>query len=412
MNTVEEQSNLNKGFSLFLTLIIIIIISSLITTFLITSKLEKWRFNRRNNWEQAFYIASSGMSKATQNPPSAEYKGTDSLFGGFMRTEAKLEKGFFSIKISGEIDKTKVTMLSKFGSDFDSSFYKNNAILEIDKHPEIYGWINGDVQTGTALPELNTSVIKDEISNFNAYLQSPYQADTELFSPQIFYKPGDIPNKEVIYVNDAIFFRDGTFEYPKTIISTSDIIVENGILKDLTIIAYGEVRIQYDSELKNVYVFSPNSVILSGYSYFSGGIISQKEIRVAEYATVAESSVLIAEGETNRISFTESSSFSGTVISTAEKTIAGAYQNIITIEDNAECQGLIYSSGRVSIKGKFKGLVCAHTFYGRSANGYYGNVIEGDLECGIPGTMVTSAYIKTNKLKRKTWKLIETKPSL
>jgi hypothetical protein len=233
-----------------------------------------------------------------------------------------------------------------------------------------------------------------------------------LFSPQIFYEPEDIPNKEIIYVNDAIFFRDGTFEYPKTIISTSDIIIENGILKDLTLIAYGEVRIQYDSKLKNVSVFSPSSVVLSGYSYFSGGIISQKEIRVAEYATVAESSVLIAEGETNQIRFTESATFSGTAISTAKKTIAGAYQNIITIEDNAECQGLIYSSGRVSINGKFKGLVCAHTFYGRSSNGYYGNVIEGDLECGIPESMVISAYIKTNKLKRKTWKLIETKPSL
>ncbi len=407
MNTVEGQSDLNKGFSLFLTLIIIVIVSSLITTFLLSSKLEVWRLNKRTDWEQAFYIASSGMSRITQNSPSAEYKGTDSLFGGYLITEAKLEKGFFSIKTTGEIEKTRVTMLSEFGSQFDSSISKNNAILEIDKQPEIYGWIDGEVKIGSSLPDLNSSAIKDKISTFQAYLQSPYQADTELFSPQIFYEPGDIPNKEVIYVNDAVFFRDGTFEYPKTIISTSDIIIENGMLKDLTLVAYGEVRIQYDSKLKNVSVFSPNSVILSGYSYFSGGIISQKEIRVAEYATVAESSVLIAEGGTNQIRFTESSSFSGTAISTAEKTIAGAYQNIITIEDNAECRGLIYSSGRVSIKGTFQGLVCAHSFYGRSSNGYYGNVIEGDVKSGIPKSTVISAYIKTNRLKRKTWKLIE-----
>jgi len=409
MNTVEGQSASNKGFSLFLTLTIIITISSLITTFLLISNLQSLRLNKRINWEQAFYIASSGMTRMTQILPSSEYKGTDSLFGGYLVTEAKSKKGFLSITTTGEFKEQEVTMLSEFGSELDSSIANAGAVLEIDKKPEIYGSIDGEIKLRFSLPTLNSSGIKNKISSFQAYLQSPYQADTELFSPQIFYDAGDIPNKEIIYVNDAVFFRDDTFDYPKTIISTSDIIVENGTLKGLTLIAYGEVRIQYDSKLQNVSIFSPNSVVLSGYSYFSGEIISQKEIRVAEYATVAESSVLISEGETNHIRFTESSSFSGTAISTAEKTIAGAYQNIITIEEDVECRGLIYSSGKVSIKGKLEGLVCAHSFYGRSSSGHYGNVIEGDIRSGIPESMVISAYIKTNKLKRKTWKLIEKK---
>jgi hypothetical protein len=409
MNTVEGQSASNKGFSLFLTLTILIIISSLITTFLLISNLHSWRLNKRINWEQAFYIASSGMIKSMQSPPSSEYKNTDSLFGGYLTTEAEFKKGFMSIVTTGKFKNEETSMLSEFGAEFDSSIYESGAILEIERNPEIYGSIDGDIKTGHILPELNSSVIQDEISLSLAYLQSPYQADTELFSPQIFYDAVDIPDKEIIYVNDAVFFRDGTFDSPKTIISTSDIIVENGVLKELALIAYGEVRIQYDSELYNVSIFSPNSVILSGYSYFSGEIISQQEIRVADYATIAESSVLIGEGETNRIRFTESSSFSGTAISTAEKTIAGAYQNSITIERYANCRGLIYSSGKVSVKGELEGLVCAHSFYGRSSSGHYGNVIEGNIIHGIPESIVPSAYIKTQKFKRKSWKLIEKK---
>jgi hypothetical protein len=409
MNTVEGQSASNKGFSLFLTLTILIIISSLITTFLLISNLHSWRLNKRINWEQAFYIASSGMIKSMQSPPSSEYKNTDSLFGGYLTTEAEFKKGFMSIVTTGKFKNEETSMLSEFGAEFDSSIYESGAILEIERNPEIYGSIDGDIKTGHILPELNSSVIQDEISLSLAYLQSPYQADTELFSPQLFYDADDIPDKEIIYVNDAVFFRDGTFDSPKTIISTSDIIVENGVLKELALIAYGEVRIQYDSELYNVSIFSPNSVILSGYSYFSGEIISQQEIRVADYATIAESSVLIGEGETNRIRFTESSSFSGTAISTAEKTIAGAYQNSITIERYANCRGLIYSSGKVSVKGELEGLVCAHSFYGRSSSGHYGNVIEGNIIHGIPESIVPSAYIKTQKFKRKSWKLIEKK---
>jgi cytoskeletal protein CcmA (bactofilin family) len=412
MNTAKGQSTLNKGFSLFLTLTIIIVISSLITTYLLISKMQSWRLNKRVNWEQAFYIASSGMTKSVQTLPSSEYKNRDSLFGGYLTTEVKFEKGFMSIVTTGEFKNEGVSMLSEFGSELDSSISESGAILEIDKAPEIYGSIDRDIIIGHLLPALNSPVIKEKISSFLVQLQSPYQADTELFSPQIFYDAGDIPNKEVIYVNDAVFFRDDTFNYPKTIISTSDIIVENGVLKELTLIAYGEVRIQYDSELHNVSVFSPNSVILSGYSYFSGEIISQKEIRVAEYATIAESSVLLAEGETNSIRFTESSSFSGTAISIAEKTIAGGHQNIITIEKDANCRGLIYSSGKVSVKGKLEGLVCAHSFYGETSDGPYGNVIEGDIVSGIPESMVLSYYIKTQKLKRKAWKLIEKKLSL
>lgn len=409
MNTAEGQSASNKGFSLFLTLTIIIIISSLITSFLLISNLNSWRLNKRINWEQAFYIASSGMTKSIQNPPTSEYENSDSLFGGYLTTEAKFKEGFMSILTTGKFKNQEVSMLSEFGSELDSSINESGAILEINKKPEIYGSIDGNIQIGHFLPELNSSAIKNEISLSLAYLQSPYKADTELFSPQIFYEASDIPDKEIIYVNDAVFFRDGIFDYPKTIISTSDIIVENGILRELTLIAYGEVRIQYDSDLYNVSIFSPSSVILSGYSYFSGEIISQQEIRVADYAEVAESSVLIGEGETNRIRFTESSSFSGTAISTAEKTIAGAHQNAITLERYAQCRGILYSSGKVSVKGKLEGLVCAHSFYGRSSSGYYGNVIEGDIIFGIPESLVPSAYIKTKRLKRKSWKIIETK---
>lgn len=314
-----------------------------------------------------------------------------------------------SISTTGEFKNEKVSMRSEFGSELDSSISEYGAIIEIDKNPEIYGSIDGKIKKGHLLPELNLSIIKDKISSSIAYLQSPFQADTELFSPQLFYEEMDIPNKEIIFVNDAVFFRDGIFDQPKTIISTSDIIVENAILKKLTLIAYGEVRIQYDSELHDVSIFSPNSVILSGYSYFSGEIISQQEIRVAEYATIAESSVLIGEGETNRIKFTESSSFSGTAISVAEKTIAGAYQNSITIERYARGRGLIYSSGKASVKGKLEGIVCAHSFYGRSSSGYYGNVIEGNIISGLPESLIPSAYIKTQKFKRKSWELIEKK---
>jgi hypothetical protein len=409
MNTAEGQLVLNKGFSLFLTLTIIIIISSLITSFLLISNLHSWRLNKRINREQAFYIASSGITKLMQNPPSSEYTNTDSLFKGILTTEAKYTKGFMSILTTGEFKNEKVSMQSEFGSELDSSISEYGAILETNKTPEIYGSIDGKIKTGHLLPELNLPIIKDKISSSIAYLQSPYQADTELFSPQLFYENSDIPNKEIIFVNDAVFFRDGIFDQPKTIISTSDIIVENGILKQLRLIAYGEVRIQYDSELHDVSIFSPNSVVLSGYSYFSGEIISQQEIRIAEYAAVAESSVLIGEGETNRIKFTESSSFSGTAISVAEKTIAGAYQNSITIERYARARGLIYSSGKASIKGKLEGIVCAHTFYGRSSSGYYGNVIEGNITSGMPESLIPSAYIKTQKFKRKSWKFIENK---
>ena len=409
MNTAEEQSASNKGFSLFLTLTIIIIISSLITSFILVSNLHSWRLKKRINREQAFYIASSGMTRLMQAPPSAEYKNTDSLFSGTLTTEAKYKKGFMSISTTGEFKNEKVSMRSEFGSELDSSISEYGAIIEIDKNPEIYGSIDGKIKKGHLLPELNLSIIKDKISSSIAYLQSPFQADTELFSPQLFYEEMDIPNKEIIFVNDAVFFRDGIFDQPKTIISTSDIIVENAILKKLTLIAYGEVRIQYDSELHDVSIFSPNSVILSGYSYFSGEIISQQEIRVAEYATIAESSVLIGEGETNRIKFTESSSFSGTAISVAEKTIAGAYQNSITIERYARGRGLIYSSGKASVKGKLEGIVCAHSFYGRSSSGYYGNVIEGNIISGLPESLIPSAYIKTQKFKRKSWELIEKK---
>ncbi len=410
MNTAEEQSASNKGFSLFLTLTIIVIISSLITTFLFTSNLHSWRLNKRINREQAFYIASSGMTRLMQTPPSLEYTDTDSLFNGTLTTEAKYKKGFMCISTTGEFKNEKVSMQSEFGSELDSSISEYGAILEIDKNPEIYGSIDGKIKTGHLLPELNLSIIKDKISSSIAYLQSPFQADTELFSPQLFYEESDVPNKEIIYVNDAVFFRDGIFDQPKTIISTSDIIVENAILKQLNLIAYGEVRIQYDSELHDVSIFSPNSVVLSGYSYFSGEIISQQEIRIAEYATISESSVLICEGETNRIKFTESSSFSGTAISVAEKTVAGAYQNSITIERYARAGGLIYSSGKASVKGKFEGIVCAHSFYGRSSSGYYGNVIEGEIISGIPEPLIPSSYIKTQKFKRKSWKLIENTP--
>jgi cytoskeletal protein CcmA (bactofilin family) len=406
MNTAEGQSASNKGFSLFLTLTIIIVISSLITGFIMISNSHSWRLKRRINWEQAFYIASSGMIKSMYTPPSSEYENKDSLFGGYLTTEAKFKKGFMSIVTIGEFRNEKVSMLSEFGSELDSNISESGAILEIDRDPEIYGSIDGDIKTGHLLPELNSSIINDKISLFLGYLQTPYQADTELFSPQLFYEAGDIPNKEIIYVNDAVFFRDGTFDYPKTIISTSDIIVENAILKELTLIAYGDVKIQYDSELHNVSIFSPSYVNLSGYSYFSGEIISQQEIRVAEYARIAESSVLICEGETNKIRFIDLSSFSGTAISTAEKKIAGAYQNCIIIERYACCRGLIYSSGKVSVKGELEGLVCAHSFYGRSSSGFYGNVIEGDIISGIPESMVLSAYIKTDKFKRKSWKLI------
>lgn len=409
MNTAKGQSISNKGFSLFLTLTIIIIISSLITSFLLISNSYSWRLNKRLNWEQAFYIASSGTTKSMINPPSSEYKSTDSLFGGYLTTEAAFKKGFVSIGTSGEFKNEKVSMLSEFGSSFDSSVSAYGAILEAEKTPEIYGSMEGEIKTGHVLPELNTPAIENEISKYTGYLQSPHQADTELFSPQIFYDANDIPSQEMIFVNDVVFIRDGTFNYPKTIISTSDIIVENAFLKELTLVAYGEVRIQYDSELHNVSIFSPNSVTLSGYSYFSGEIISQQEIRAAEYVIISESSVLIGEGETNKIRFTESSSFSGTAISTAEKTIAGAYQNSITTEKYTRCEGLIYSSGKASIKGKLEGMVCAHSFYGRSSSGYYGNVIEGDIISGIPESIVPSAYIKTPKFKRKSWKIIEPK---
>lgn len=86
MNTAEEQSASNKGFSLFLTLTIIIIISSLITSFILVSNLHSWRLKKRINREQAFYIASSGMTRLMQAPPSAEYKNTDSLFSGTLTT--------------------------------------------------------------------------------------------------------------------------------------------------------------------------------------------------------------------------------------------------------------------------------------------------------------------------------------
>ncbi len=409
MNTAEGQSTSNKGFSLFLTLAIIISISCIITAFIITNNLQSWNLNRKLQWEQAFYIASSGMTKMMFGSPSSGYKETDTLFGGSLSIESNLKKGFFNIITTGTFKKEIVSMQSEFGAEFDSSIAKSAAIIELGRDPEIYGWTDGDIKFGVSLPVLNTSVIKDEISSFQAYLQSPFQADTELFSPQIFYEAGDIPNKEIIYVNDAVFLRDGLFGNPLTIISTSDIIVENATLEELTLIAYGEVRIQYDSRLQNVTIFSPSSVILSGYSYFSGEIVTQKEIRVTEYSTIAESSVFIAEGETNQIRFTNLSSFSGTAISTAEKTIAGAYQNLITIEEDAECRGLIYSTGRVSVKGRLEGLVCAHSFYGRSSSGFYGNVLEGDIVSGIPESMVPSAYIETKALKRKTWRLVEKK---
>jgi hypothetical protein len=79
------------------------------------------------------------------------------------------------------------------------------------------------------------------------------------------------------------------------------------------------------------------------------------------------------------------------------------------MEKYARCKGVIYSSGKASIKGKFEGLVCAHSFYGRSSSGNYGNVIEGNIISGIPGSIVPSAYIKTPKFKRKSWKIMKKK---
>ncbi|MEO0292670.1 MAG: hypothetical protein ABIN61_00410 [candidate division WOR-3 bacterium] len=362
--------------------------------------------NKYVDWEQAFYIASSGSAKISKILPSSEHKETDTLFGGELTIKAKIEKGFMEIESTGKFKKEKVTVLSEYGSKLDSSIADVRIILETTQKPEIYGYINGNIMVGEKLPSLNITAIKEKISLFTAYIQSPFKADTELFSPQIFNDKKKVPEKEIIFVNDVVFFQSDTFDYKKTIISSSDIIIENGILKNLTLIAYGEVRIQNDSKLYNVSIFSANSVILSGYSYFSGEIISENEIRVAEFSQVENSSVLIAYGETNQIKFTESASFCGSAISIAEKTIAGGYQNIILVEKYAKCKGLLYSTGKINIQGKLEGLLCAHSLYGRSSNGHYGNVLEGEIIGEIPESICLSYYLNTQKIKRKSWKLM------
>jgi hypothetical protein len=169
------------------------------------------------------------MTKSIQNPVSSEHEKADSLLGGYLTTEATFKKGFISIGTSGRFKKEEVSMLSEFGSEFDTSVSSYGAIIEAEKTPEIYGYIDKKIKTAQVLPELNTSAIENEINKYTGYLESPYQADTELFSPQLFYDENDLPAKEMIFVNDAVFIRDGTFNYPRTIISTSDIIVENAL---------------------------------------------------------------------------------------------------------------------------------------------------------------------------------------
>jgi len=406
MNTGKGQSNSNKGFALILTLVLTFSISSMISTFLLISLNQSTFSIERLNRKKAFYIASSETARITRSLPSGPFERSDSLLGGEIGTEVSIEKGFVRILISGNFRKEKVSILSEYGSRLDSTFSKTAAIIQSTNTPQTGGWIEENIKTNHPLPPLNISIIKNKISLFSTALKSPYQADTGLFSPQVFDDAGEIPNKEVIYANDMVFFKEDTFDYPKTIISTSDIVVENGKLKGLTLIAQGDVIIQQDSELKNVSIFSPASVVLSGYSHFSGEIISQQEIRVGDFASVGESSVLICEGRANKIKFTESAIFSGTVISIGEQSDAGSKNNLITIGESAECRGLIYSTGKVALKGKLKGLVCAHSFYGRNLQGDYGNVIEGNITSGIPHSIVISSYLNTKKRRIKTWKML------
>ncbi|MCK4421973.1 hypothetical protein KAW48_09265 [candidate division WOR-3 bacterium] len=412
MNEEKERSYSNKGFSLILVVVIMFVLSSTMTVFLYTNMGHRNRLSRRLNRMQAFYMASSEMLRATRNLPHSVSVRKDSLFGGCVKSEFEITRGFIRVVSTGIFNQEKVSIQAEYGMQLDESEKDIAAILLAKNRPEIRGFVDGDIKTGHPLPVINLSIIKNEIGSFYTALQSPYQADTELFSPQLFSDRSDFPPNEKIFVNDAVFFKEDTFNFPATVISTSDIIVESGYLSGLTLIAQGEVRIQGDSHLNNVSIFSPAGVVLSGYSNFSGEIISEREIRVGEYATIGGSSVLVARGENNKIRFTESSSFSGTAISIEEIKIGSSHTNLIDIGENVHCYGLIYSSGRVAMKGKLKGLIYAFSFYGRKSNGKFGNAIEGDIVSGVPNNLVISAFLDTERIKRKSWGFTRTRDSL
>lgn len=407
MSVEDTRSRSSKGFSLILVLIISFILSSLITTYLYFSINQKNRLIRRSNREQAFYIVCSGIARITRNLPIFVLKRSESILGGQFNSKIEVNRGFIDIDASGTFKKERVSINAEYGMKIDSTMNNTAVILSTNDSPEINGWVKGKIITGLDLPPLNKTYINNTINSFYTSLQSPYQADTELFSPQVFSKRRELPKKEKIFVNDAIFLKDDTFDYPVTLISTSDIIIESGCLNNLTLIAFGDIRIQRYARLNNVSLFSASNVVLSGYSYFSGEIISENEIRVGEFSTIGESSVLVTKGENTNIRFTELSTFSGTAISIDEAKVGSGYSNIIDIGKDTKCRGLIYSTGRVSIKGEMKGLVCAFSFYDKKIEGFFGNAINGNISSKIPDNIVLSAYLNTNKVKRKSWKFIE-----
>lgn len=343
MSVEDTRSRSSKGFSLILVLIISFILSSLITTYLYFSINQKNRLIRRSNREQAFYIVCSGIARITRNLPIFVLKRSESILGGQFNSKIEVNRGFIDIDASGTFKKERVSINAEYGMKIDSTMNNTAVILSTNDSPEINGWVKGKIITGLDLPPLNKTYINNTINSFYTSLQSPYQADTELFSPQVFSKRRELPKKEKIFVNDAIFLKDDTFDYPVTLISTSDIIIESGCLNNLTLIAFGDIRIQRYARLNNVSLFSASNVVLSGYSYFSGEIISENEIRVGEFSTIGESSVLVTKGENTNIRFTELSTFSGTAISIDEAKVGSGYSNIIDIGKDTKCRGLILS---------------------------------------------------------------------
>jgi hypothetical protein len=419
--------NPERGVALVMTIVIASVILILVGSWLALTTHRTSRVNRERARVQALYTAEAGIAKALwylkghgeknltwrteqncKDKPVREKLFTRDV--GECQISVRDKGGFLQIvsvgKRGGETRGVGVVLGAAPGPEFDValSLIRGDQPAVVSVGSEVLGGMRAKVAPrvlGGEVDPAATVVPNLGFPQFHSYrffglmqgyvdiLANPHKADQELFGTQVYNErhPIDFSKGPVIYVNESVLFEGGSvdsplvFKGPGTIASSGDIQVSDYVRleDDLVLVAFNNLKLFDRAEVRNGTLFSAGGIELHDDARVTGQIFSLFDILLTDRATVIPPSFLYAASTAfpsgpgqakpkGKITLLDHSIVNGVIISDFGLGARGA-EPIVTVEEDALVNGIVYAKNMARIRGTVRGSVIANSLSEESPMG-------------------------------------------
>ncbi len=311
---------------------------------------------------------------ADEDPLSVQPYSSDSF--GTCEIALKYRGCYELLESKGSFRNRSKNVTVKFGGIF-SGFL--DTVLFLSNNPLLQTPVRGKIHYGPF--DTAGTVRTDDLTKFLSYVQGEMSDSLDTMKPapprliQHNVEFDTVPEtvRGPLLIDGSHF--DLTWKVKKRIVVLGDVqITGKTSLEGMDFLATGAIKVFDDAHLRDVFLFSPQTISMGDRAVFSGTAMTLSNILVSGAAAVENRSMLVAvkkaaapapapkpadRGKKKHavfsITFSESSTIDATVVSQGDS--LG-----IKIDRNAVVKGMLRSQGAMCLDGKVYGVIHAKNF--------------------------------------------------